>query len=82
MIVGAALLMMSIDSTIVATALDAIQQGLDTSLNLAGWTLTAYSFGFVLMLPISGKLAERFGKRRVFLTSVIARTPMRGAGCP
>ena len=80
MIVGAALLMMSIDSTIVATALDAIQQGLDTSLNLAGWTLTAYSFGFVLMLPISGKLAERFGKRRVFLTSVIVFT-LASLGC-
>ncbi len=71
LIVGAALLMMSIDSTIVATALGAIQEGLDTSINLAGWTLTAYSFGFVLMLPVSGKLAERFGRRRVFLASVI-----------
>lgn len=63
--------MMSIDSTIVATALSTIQQGLDTSINLAGWTLTAYSFGFVLMLPVSGKLAERYGNRRVFLASVI-----------
>jgi len=73
-IVALALLMMSVDATIVATALQALQQGLGTSINWAGWTLTAYSFGFVLMLPISGRLSERYGHRRVFLGSVIAFT--------
>ena len=66
--------MMSVDSTIVATALHALQQSLGTSINWAGWTLTAYSFGFVLMLPISGRLSERYGHRRVFIGSVIAFT--------
>ncbi|HWT17537.1 MAG TPA: MFS transporter, partial [Variovorax sp.] len=80
LIVVSALLMMSLDSTIVATALDAIQQGLHTSINLAGWTLTAYSFGFVLMLPVSGKLAERFGRRQVFLASVVVFT-LASLGC-
>ncbi|MFA7438904.1 MFS transporter [Castellaniella sp.] len=78
--VALALLMMAVDSTIVATALNAIQQGLDTSINLASWTITAYSFGFVLMLPVSGKLAERFGKRRVFLASTLVFT-LASAGC-
>jgi EmrB/QacA subfamily drug resistance transporter len=73
-IVALALLMMSVDSTIVATALHALQHGLGTSINWAAWTLTAYSFGFVLMLPISGRLSERYGHRRVFLGSVIAFT--------
>ncbi len=72
--VALALLMMSVDSTIVATALHSLQQGLDTSINWAGWTITVYSFGFVLMLPISGKLSERYGRRRVFLGSVIVFT--------
>jgi MFS family permease len=80
LIVAAALLMMSLDSTIVATALDAIQQGLHTSINLAAWTLTAYSFGFVLMLPVSGKLADRFGRRQVFLASVVVFT-LASLGC-
>lgn len=71
-IVALALLMMSVDSTIVATALGALQHGLGTTINWAGWTITAYSLGFVLMLPISGKLAERYGGRRVFLGSVVA----------
>ena len=73
-IVAMALLMMSVDSTIVATALGSLQEGLGTSINWAGWTITAYSLGFVLMLPISGKLSERYGRRRVFLGSVIAFT--------
>jgi MFS family permease len=73
-IVVLALLMMSVDSTIVATALHSLQHGLQTSINWAGWTITAYSFGFVLMLPVSGKLSERYGRRRVFLVSVVAFT--------
>lgn len=79
-IIAMALLMMSIDSTIVATALHAIQQGLRTSINLASWTITAYSFGFVLMLPVSGKLSERFGRRRVFIASTGVFT-LASLGC-
>ncbi|HWK60300.1 MAG TPA: MFS transporter, partial [Eoetvoesiella sp.] len=79
-VIAMALLMMSIDSTIVATALHAIQQGLQASINLTSWTITAYSFGFVLMLPISGKLAERFGRRRVFMGSTLAFT-LASLGC-
>lgn len=73
-IVALALLMMSVDSTIVATALHALQHGLGTSINWAGWTITAYSLGFVLMLPVSGRLSERYGRRRVFVASVVAFT--------
>ncbi|HEU0231081.1 MAG TPA: MFS transporter [Burkholderiaceae bacterium] len=73
-IVALALFMMAVDATIVATVLHTLQNGLHTSVNWAGWTLTAYSFGFVLMLPVSGKLSERYGRRRVFLGSVITFT--------
>jgi MFS family permease len=73
-IVALPLLMMSIDATIVATALHSLRLGLQTSIDWAGWTITAYSFGFVLMLPVSGKLSERYGCRRVFLGSVVAFT--------
>ena len=73
-VVAISLLMISIDSTIVATALHALQDGLDTSVNWAGWTLTAYALGFVIMLPVAGRLSERFGCRRVFLASVLVFT--------
>lgn len=73
-IVSLALIMMSVDSTIVATALHAMQHGLHTSINWAGWTITAYAFGIVLMLPVSGELSERYGSLKVFLISVVAFT--------
>lgn len=79
-IVAFALAMTSVDATIVATALHALQRGLHASINWAGWTITAYSFGFVLMLPVSGKLSERYGCRRVFLGSIIAFT-IASLGC-
>ncbi len=67
-------MMMAIDSTIVATALHSLKHDLDAPINWAGWTITAYSFGFLLMLPVTGKLSEQYGRRRVFLYSVTAFT--------
>lgn len=69
-IVALALLMTTVDSTIVATALDTLQKDLNTTVNWVGWILTGYAFGLVIMLPISAKLSIRYGHRRVFLISV------------
>ena len=73
-VVALALLMMSIDSTIVATALHSLRVGLHTSIDWAGWTITAYALGFVVVLPISGKLSQLYGCRRVFVGSTIVFT--------
>lgn len=74
MVVAFALMMTSIDATIVATALHAMQRELGASINWLGWTITAYAFGLVLMLPISSKLSEQYGHRKVFLGSVATFT--------
>ncbi|HEU0196082.1 MAG TPA: MFS transporter [Nevskiaceae bacterium] len=68
-IVALALVMSALDQTIVATALDALQRELSAPLTWVSWTMTIYSLGLVLMLPISGKLSEQYGRRRVFLVS-------------
>src|SRR5215813_12838539 len=73
-IIALALLMMSIDNTIVATALHSLQHDLQTSIDWAGWTITAYSLGFVVILPVTGKLSEQYGSRRVFVGSVAVFT--------
>lgn len=73
-IIALALLMMSIDATIVATALHSLQHELRTSIDWAGWTITAYSLGFVVILPVAGKLSEQYGCRRVFVGSVVVFT--------
>ena len=73
-IIALGLIMTSIDATIVATALHSLQHELRASINWVGWTITAYALGFVLLLPISGKLSERYGCRKVFLGSVAVFT--------
>jgi len=70
-VVAMALLMSSLDGTIVATALHAIQHGLHASINWTSWVITAYSVGLVLGLSLAGKLNDRFGRRRFFLASVV-----------
>ncbi len=73
-VVGMALLMSSLDGTIVATALHAIQHGLHSTINWTAWVITAYSVGQVLALSLSGKLSDRIGRRRFFLISVVVFT--------
>lgn len=71
-VVTSALLIQSLDATIVATALDALQTEFDTSLGWASWTITAYATGMVIALPVSAKLCDVFDPKRIFLISVVA----------
>ena len=68
------LLMYSIDMTIVSVALRTIVDDLDTSLPLAAWTLTGFALTQTVVLPLIGKLGERFGQMRVFITCVVVFT--------
>ena len=64
------LLMFSIDMTIVSVALRTIVEDLDTSLSLAAWTMTGFMLTQTVVLPLIGKLGERFGQMRVFISCV------------
>ncbi|MFN8634031.1 MAG: MFS transporter [Chloroflexota bacterium] len=67
---GLAVLMGSIDTTIVAVAVPHLTTALDAPLIWVGWTLTAYQLVQIVMLPLAGKLSDSFGRRRVFLFCV------------
>ena len=73
-IVSMALFMASVDQTIVATALPAIQHDLHARINLSGWTITVYALGQVLAMPLAGKLSDQFGRKRVFLLAAAVFT--------
>jgi EmrB/QacA subfamily drug resistance transporter len=73
-IVSTALFMVSVDLTIVATALPAIHRGLHASINWVGWTITIYGLSQVVALPIAGKFSLQFGRRRVFLVGIAVFT--------
>jgi EmrB/QacA subfamily drug resistance transporter len=73
-IVSIGLFMASIDQTIVATALPAIQRELHTQINWSGWTITIYALGQVLAMPMAGKISDMYGRKRVFLISAVVFT--------
>jgi EmrB/QacA subfamily drug resistance transporter len=73
-VVSMALLMGSIDQTIVATALPRLQHDLHTTVNWSGWTITAYQLGAVLTLPVAGRVADLYGRKKVFMICVVIFT--------
>src|SRR5215472_1142152 len=73
-IVSIALLMASVDQTIVATALPAIQRELHAQVNWSSWTITIYALGQVLVMPLAGKLGDQYGRKRIFLGAAVLFT--------
>jgi EmrB/QacA subfamily drug resistance transporter len=69
-----ALFMASVDSTIVATALPRIGGALHARLNWLGWTITIYSLGQVVMLPLAGRISDQFGRKRLFIACAVVFT--------
>jgi EmrB/QacA subfamily drug resistance transporter len=55
-----------IDVTIVNVALPSIHRALHASVSGLQWTVDAYTLGLACLLMLSGSLADRFGRRRIF----------------
>jgi len=73
-IVSIALFMSSLDGTIVATGLPTLRHALHTQINWASWTMTGYQLGLVVAMPVAGRVADNFGRKRVFLAAAILFT--------
>lgn len=63
-----------VDTTIVNTALPAIQHGLGTSEGAAQWVVTGYFLMFAVLLVAGGRLGDLYGYRRLFLGGVAGFT--------
>ncbi len=68
------LFMASLDQTIVATALPAIQRELHAPINWSGWTITIYALGQVLAMPMAGRISDMYGRKKVYLISAAVFT--------
>jgi EmrB/QacA subfamily drug resistance transporter len=79
-IVGCALFMQMLDSTVVATALPSMAVDFATTAVHMNITITAYLLSTAVFVPISGWAADRFGGQRVFLAA-IALFALSSAGC-
>jgi EmrB/QacA subfamily drug resistance transporter len=73
-VVGLALLMSSIDSTIVAVGLHTIMNEFHTSLAWVAWTLIGFQLASTIILPLAGKLSDEFGRKRIFVGAIILFT--------
>ncbi|HTM98965.1 MAG TPA: DHA2 family efflux MFS transporter permease subunit [Pedobacter sp.] len=63
-----------IDTTIVNVAIPQIQGNLGATLEDVAWLSTGYAVANVIILPMSGWLGSRFGRKNYFLTSIIVFT--------
>jgi DHA2 family multidrug resistance protein len=66
--------MQALDNTIANVALPRIQGSLSATQDQMSWVLTSYIVAAAIMTPLSGWLAGRFGRRKIFLFSIFGFT--------
>jgi DHA2 family multidrug resistance protein len=79
-IVMMATAMHALDATIANVALPNMQGSLSASLDQVAWVLTSYIVASAILTPLTGFLASRFGRRRVFMLAIAGFT-MSSALC-
>jgi DHA2 family multidrug resistance protein len=65
-----ATVMNSLDTTIANVALPHMQGSLSASSDQITWVLTSYIVSAAIMTPLSGWLADRVGRKKIFLLSI------------
>lgn len=66
--------MQVIDSSIVNVALPAMMGNLGASLDQIAWISTGYILSSVVIIPLTGWLGDRFGRKRYFVSSILIFT--------
>jgi MFS family permease len=72
--------MIGLDATVVTTALPTIHASQHASASTLGWTVSAYSLAFAALVLTGTALADKFGRRRVFLAGLAVFT-LASAAC-
>ncbi|MGI9196767.1 MAG: DHA2 family efflux MFS transporter permease subunit [Candidatus Nanopelagicales bacterium] len=63
--------MIILDATVVNVAIPTMVRDLDLTTNDAEWITASYSLVFASLLIVSGRLADRFGRRLLFVIGVV-----------
>lgn len=63
-----------LDTTVVNVSLPHIAGSLDATVDEATWALTSYLVANAIILPMTGWLAGRFGRKRLLMVSVVGFT--------
>jgi MFS family permease len=63
--------MILLDITIVNIALPSIQRELNASSGELEWVISAYALSLAALIPLSGSLGDRFGRKRFFAAGMV-----------
>ena len=66
--------MLMLDISVINTALSEIADGLDTGLSGLQWVIDAYTIPLAATVLTAGALADRFGRRRLFIYGLVLFT--------
>ncbi|MHB0974304.1 MAG: DHA2 family efflux MFS transporter permease subunit [Thiobacillus sp.] len=69
-----ATIMQALDTTIANVALPHMQGSMGATQDQISWVLTSYIVAAAIFMPLTGFLAARFGRKRLFIGSVIGFT--------
>jgi MFS family permease len=93
-VVALAVFLTALDQTVVVTALVQMIGDLGvpvTALDRAAWIVSGYLLGYVIVMPLMGRVADIYGRRRIFLlclgifalgSALTALAPTLGAPVP
>src|SRR5947208_6615662 len=66
--------MIMLDNTVVNVALPTMEKDLHVSLASLEWVVVAYALTFASLMITGGKLADMFGRRRLFIAGLVIFT--------
>jgi len=68
------MIMVILDSTAMNVALPGIVKDFNSDLSTMQWSLTGYTLALSAVIPLAGWMSDRFGAKRIFLTTIILFT--------
>jgi EmrB/QacA subfamily drug resistance transporter len=63
-----------LDTTVVNVAIDRLSVDFHSSLTTIQWVVTGYTLSLATVIPLSGWASDRFGTKRLYLTSLVLFT--------
>jgi EmrB/QacA subfamily drug resistance transporter len=79
-IIGSALLMQTLEATVISNALPTIARALHEDPLRLNMAITMFLLASAVCLPVSGWVADKFGAKRVFMTAMVLFA-LSSAGC-
>src|ERR1700741_1361182 len=63
-----------LDTTVVNVAIDHLAVAFHSSLTEIQWVITGYTLALATVIPVSGWAADRFGTKRIYMSSLVLFT--------